>query len=72
MQEREELLKWVQRWKSVELVMQKVKKSELPKTSTPQALLNLADAFESCRRNFSPRLYSGLIDQQKYFRKMLK
>lgn len=70
MQERDDLLKWVQRWKNVGPVMQKLKESELPNTSTPQALLNLADAFESCRRNFSPRPYSGLIDQQKYFRKL--
>jgi hypothetical protein len=39
-------------------------------TNIDIALNNLSDAFEYAIKNSSPRLTSGLVEQQMYFKKL--
>jgi hypothetical protein len=60
---------WIQCWKQAGVQLEQIRQVELHSMSTCQALLNLSGAFESCRRHFSPKPYSGLIEQQAWFKK---
>jgi hypothetical protein len=44
-----QLVEWVRRWQAVAPKLAELRRQELPLVDTKQALLNLADAFESCR-----------------------
>jgi hypothetical protein len=50
--------------------LRELKRAELREISTEKALQNLADAFESCRLHFQPKPDSGLVEQQRWFRKL--
>ena len=64
-----QMKQWVQCWNRAGVQLEQIRQAELPSISTSQSLLNLAEAFESCCRCFSPKPYSGLIDQQAWFKK---
>ena len=61
---------FVERWQRLGPDLEKIRKRELKAISTPQALQNLAGAFEDCRLRFPPKPTSGLIQQQKWFKKL--
>jgi hypothetical protein len=63
---------WVEGWQRAGRRLRDLKRSELGRISTAEALRNLAGAFESCRLHFAPRPTSGLIEQQRWFRKLAK
>ncbi len=65
-------LRWVEGWKRAGRRLRELKKSDLMMVSTEQALWNLAGAFESCRRHFTPRPDSGLVEQQRWFQRLRK
>ena len=65
--DREELQQWVRRWQAVGPKLAELRRRELLLTDTQQSLLNLADAFESCRLHHRPALTSGLVIQQALF-----
>jgi len=60
----------VDRWQRLGPELEKIRKRELQNISTPQALQNLAGAFEACRQRFNPRPTSGLVQQQSWFKKL--
>jgi hypothetical protein len=64
--------RWVEGWKRAGSRMRELNRAELQNISTEQALQNLAGAFESCRLHFAPRPTSGLVEQQRWFRKLKK
>jgi hypothetical protein len=68
--EREQLEQWVRRWQAVGPTLAELRSRELQQCDTAQALLNLADAFESCRLHFRPSPTSGLVVQQALFRRL--
>ena len=68
--DRESLLKWVRGWQTVGPKLAELRRSELLHTNTVQSLLNLADAFESCRLHNRPSPTSGLVVQQALFKKL--
>ncbi len=68
--EKKNILYWIECWKEAGPVLEKLKSAELRKTSTMQALINLSGAYESCRLHFQPKPYSGLIEQQRWFRQL--
>jgi hypothetical protein len=65
-----ELLQWVQRWRRTDTALAAIKRSELEKLHTPTALAQLAEAFDMALRTAPTRLSSGLVEQQRYYRKL--
>jgi hypothetical protein len=57
-------------WQRLGPELEKIRQRELKTISTPQALQNLAGAFEDCRLRFPPKPTSGLIQQQKWLKKL--
>jgi len=60
---------WVEAWRRAGVELERLRCKELPLVSTMPSLLALADAYESCRLHFPPQPYSGLIEQQAWFKK---
>ena len=65
----EEARLWVKAWGRAAPLLEKIRWDSLRDSSTPDALRNLSDAFEACRRENRPKKYSGLIEQQRHFMK---
>ena len=61
--------KWVETWKRAGPELEKIRRAELRKVSTQQALMNLSDVFEYTRLHFKPRPGSGLVAQQAWFQR---
>ncbi len=61
---------FVENWQRVGPELEKIRWRELKTISTPQALKNLAGAFEDCRRRFKPRPTSGLVELQAWLKKI--
>jgi hypothetical protein len=64
------LVTWVQTWQRATQPLEALRRAELVALHTTQTLLNLADAFESCRLHSTPLLHSGLVTQQAFFRRL--
>lgn len=67
-----DLKEWVKTWKKAGSALDEIRKKEIKEISTQEALMNLAQAFESARLNYSPRPTSGLVVQQALFQKLKK
>ena len=65
-----DLKRWVQCWQEAGVRLAEIRRDELRRVDTQQALLRLADAFESCRLHAPPRPTSGLVEQQAWFQKL--
>jgi hypothetical protein len=70
--ETEALRRWVACWKAAGARMEELRRERLRHIDTQQSLMNLADAFESCRIHRQPRPTSGLVEQQRWFRRLAK
>ena len=64
-----QMKQWVEAWQRAGIELERIRREELPLVSTTQSLLALADAYEFCRLHFSPQPYSGLVEQQAWFKK---
>lgn len=71
-QEKELTRRWVETWKKAGPELERIRRAEIRRTSTPQAMINLADAFESFLLHHKPRKTSGLVEQQARFMKLRK
>jgi hypothetical protein len=63
-----EMKLWVETWKKAAAELAAIRRRELRQVDTQTALINLADAFESCRLQFTPKSTSGLVEQQAWFK----
>jgi len=70
MTEKEELQKWASCWKSAEQTLRKLESQNLSTISVSDAIVSLSDAFESARLHCPRSTTSGLIEQQKQFRRL--
>jgi hypothetical protein len=61
---------WVAAWRRAEIALADLEREEYRHIDTQKSLLNLSSAFESCRLHNPPRPTSGLVEQQRWFRKM--
>ncbi len=66
----QELQQWVCRWQAAGPRLAELRRRELLLTDTKRSLLNLADAFESCRLHHRPTPTSGLVIQQTLFARL--
>lgn len=64
------LITFVEQWERLGPELEKIRRRELETISTPQALQNLAGAFEDCRRRFKPKPTSGLVELQAWLKKL--
>jgi len=67
-----EMKRWVESWKTAAPALDAIRRRELREIDTQTALINLADAFESCRLHFTPAPTSGLVEQQAWFKLLRK
>ena len=65
-----DMKRWVETWKKAAPKLEAIRRRELREIDTQAALMNLADAFESCRLHFPLRPSSGLVEQQAWFKKL--
>ena len=63
---------WVDCWKTAGLRLEELRRKELRHADTQESLQNLAGAFESCRLHHKPASTSGLIEQQRWFKRLAK
>jgi hypothetical protein len=68
-EERSLLERWSRTWKKAGVELDRIRREEVRKTDTAEALAVLADAFELARR-LPPRPSSGLVEQQALFGKL--
>ena len=61
---------WILAWKVAGSRMEQLRHKEMPLTNTVSSLMNLSDAFESCRLKGELRQSSGFLEQQFYFSKL--
>jgi hypothetical protein len=71
-EEIEQLRQWVACWRRAGERMEALRREELRHVDTMQSLLSLAGAFESCRLHYQPLPFSGLVEQQRWFRKLAR
>ncbi len=71
-QEADRLRHWVACWKQAGARMEELRREQIRNTDTQRSLLNLADAFESCRIHHKPLPTSGFVKQQHCFRRLAK
>ena len=60
------------RWKAAGLALAEIRKRELRTTVTPEALAQLASAFNDAVHRFPPRAGSGLVEQQRLFLRLAR
>ena len=70
--ENDQIRQWVSCWKEAGARLQELRREQLPRTDTQRSLMNLADAFESCRLHHKPLPTSGFVEQQHWFRRLAK
>ncbi|MBN1837704.1 MAG: hypothetical protein JW820_17740 [Spirochaetales bacterium] len=61
---------WAECWRRAGDRLQELRRSELRRISTEEALMRLAGAFASARLHSSLRPASGLVEQQRWFGKL--
>jgi hypothetical protein len=71
-QDADKLREWVACWKRAGARMEELRREQIRNTDTQRSLLNLADAFESCRIHHKPLPTSGFVEQQRYFRRLAR
>ena len=72
MTEQQKLLQWVKAWRTAGPELERQREADVQTTDTQSALAGLSDCFELARRQLSPRSDSGLVEQQRLFRKLRK
>ena len=69
-EEEERLTAWVQNWQVVGPELERMKREEIRRANTQEAIMLFDLAFKAALRNTPPRTTSGLVEMQKLFRKL--
>ena len=69
---RAEIERWVATWRDAGPALEEQKRNELAALETPRALTELAAAFEHALRNAIVSDTSGLVEQQRYFQRLVR
>ena len=65
--EREQMKRYVETWKTTGPILERLRREDVRKADTTQAILVLNDAFKSARIHYPPQPTSGLVEQQAIF-----
>jgi hypothetical protein len=71
-QERAQIERWVATWREAGPALEAQRRAEVEELETSRALAALADAFEHARRQAVDSDTSGLVEQQRLFRQLLR
>ncbi len=71
-QEADRLRHWVACWKDAGARMEELRREQIRHTDTQRSLMILADAFESCRLHYRSLPTSGLVEQQRWLRRLAR
>jgi hypothetical protein len=63
------LKKWVETWKTTGPILERLRREELRKLDTFQAISNLLGTVDFTQEPFRPQPTSGLVQQQAWFKK---
>ena len=61
--------RWIQCWQRAGVELESMRREDIRRADTRQAIENLDDAFESALRHQVPSIHSGLEQQQALFHK---
>jgi hypothetical protein len=70
MTEKDKIKKWAACWENAEVRLAKLKRQKLANISVSDEIICLADAFESARLHGPQSTTSGLVEQQKLFKRL--
>lgn len=62
--------RWVETWQSAGPALERIKRADLARLVTTDALAELADAFDLAVRRACPTTTSGLVEQQRLFARL--
>ena len=65
-----EIRQWAATWQLAGEALEQIKRYELARLQTSDALAHLADAFDLARRQAKPTTTSGLVEQQRVFARL--
>lgn len=60
---------WVEAWRRAGPELERLRRREIRRANTASAIAALSGPFESAMRQFPPRATSGLVEQQRRFRR---
>jgi len=70
MTEKEKIKKWAACWEKAEIMLLKLRQQKLTDISVSDEIISLSDAFESARLHCPRSTTSGLVEQQKHFKRL--
>jgi hypothetical protein len=70
MTEKEKIQKWATCWEKTETALLKLRQQKLADISVSDEIVSLCDAFESARLHCPKSTTSGLVEQQKHFKRL--
>jgi hypothetical protein len=65
-----DLKNWSDTWQRAGVELDKIRRREIRNADTQKAILIMSDAFEAALRTMPRRTTSGLVEQQKLFRRL--
>jgi hypothetical protein len=67
---KQQLRAWVENWKKTGPELERMRYEEIRNADTRQAIEDLDGAFKSALLHFPPVPHSGLVEQQRLFRRL--
>ena len=61
--------KWVETWQLAAVDLERIRRKEIRELNTYQSLLLLCGSADYSRPPYAPRPWSGLVEQQRLFKK---
>lgn len=68
-QKTDAMRQWVARWKKAGPELERIRREELAHIDIRQTIELLEDAFQSAIRHSPPRPTTGLVDQQRWYKR---
>jgi hypothetical protein len=68
-EEKAEVRAWIERWDKVGPILSRLRAQSLRTVDTAASITALGLAYKSARLHALPRLSSGLVEQQRWFRR---
>ncbi|HMP76019.1 MAG TPA: hypothetical protein PKE12_06975 [Kiritimatiellia bacterium] len=68
--EQQQLAAWARQWRQAGPALEQIRREELRRVDTVRALTGLLGLFQSACWTHAARPDSGLVEQQKWFRKI--
>jgi len=68
--ETDAMRQWVARWQKAGPELARIRRQELRRTDVAASIEQLEDSFQSALLNYPARLTSGLIEQQRWFKRL--